>query len=134
MGIPRRHPGIFLFSLKFPVTFRYPHLQSCLISSHFLTPLSPPLHRAWSLRRQTKQSILREVIHKWDNHISKEQKPFAGAGMGHIGKLVRGNPKLLCQNLSVPLSLVEHVDKIRVLENILNLTGSQKILYVLGQP
>ena len=86
------------------------------------------------VKTSDKESILREVIHKWDNHISKEQKPFAGAGMGHIGKPVRGNPKSLCQNLSVPLSLVEHVDKIRVLENILNLTGSQKILYVLGRP
>ena len=46
------------------------------------------------------------MIDKGDNHIPKEQKPLAGAGMGHIGKLVRGNPQLLRQNLPVSLGLV----------------------------
>ena len=55
------------------------------------------------------------MIDKGDNHIPEKQKPFAGAGMGHIGKLVRGNPQLLRQNLPVSLGLVQHVDKIRVL-------------------
>ncbi len=36
--------------------------------------------------------------------------------MGHIGKLVRGDPQLLCQNLTVSLGLVEHIDKVRVLK------------------
>ena len=53
--------------------------------------------------------------------------------MGHIGKLVRGNPQLLRQNLPVSLGLVQHVDKIRVLKNILDLTGGQQILYILCQ-
>ena len=73
------------------------------------------------------------MIDEWDNHISKEQKPFAGAGMGHIGKLVRGNFQLLRQNLPVSLGLVQHVDKIRVLKDILNLTGGQQVLYILRQ-
>lgn len=68
------------------------------------------------------------MIDKGDNHIPKEQKPLAGARMGHIGKLVRGNPQLLRQNLPVSLCLVQHVDKIRVLKNILNLTGGQQIV------
>ena len=51
--------------------------------------------------------------------------------MGHIGKLVRGDSQLLCQNLTVSLGLVEHIDKVRVLKNVLDLTGSQKVLDVL---
>jgi hypothetical protein len=31
---------------------------------------------------------------------------------------VRGDPQLLCQNLTVSLGLVEHIDKVRVLKNI----------------
>ena len=46
---------------------------------------------------------------------------------------MRGNPKLLRQNLPVSLGLVQHVDKIRVFKNILNLTGGQQVLYVLRQ-
>ncbi len=75
----------------------------------------------------------RNKRYKGDNHIPKEQKPLAGAGMGHIGKLVRGNPQLLRQNLPVSLGLVQHVDKIRVFKNILNLTGGQQVLHVLRQ-
>lgn len=68
------------------------------------------------------------MIDKGDNHIPEKQKPLAGAGMGHIGKLVRGNPQLLRQNLPVPLGLVQHVDKIRVLKDILDLTGGQQVV------
>ena len=32
--------------------------------------------------------ILRETVNKRYGHISKEQKPLAGIGVGHIGKLV----------------------------------------------
>ena len=55
------------------------------------------------------------MIDKGDNHISEKQKPLAGTGMGYIRKLVRGNSQLFRQNLPVPLGLVQHVDKIRVL-------------------
>ena len=71
------------------------------------------------------------MVHKGDDHISKEQKPLAGTGMGHIRKLVRGDSQLLCQNLTVSLGLVEHIDKVRVLKNIFDLTGSQKVLDIL---
>ena len=52
--------------------------------------------------------------------------------MCYIRKLVRADIQLLCKNLSVTYRLVEHVDKIRVLKDILNFLGSKKILYVLG--
>ena len=68
------------------------------------------------------------MIDKWDNHIPKEQKPLAGAGMGHIGKLVRGNPQLLFQNLPVSLRLVQHVNEVRVFKDILDLMGSQQVV------
>ena len=70
------------------------------------------------------------MIDKGDNHISEKQKPLAGTGMGYIRKLVRGNSQLFRQNLPVPLGLVQHVDKIRVLKDILNLTGGQQVLYI----
>lgn len=38
--------------------------------------------------------ILREAVNKRDGGIPKEQQPFAGIGMGHIGKLVGADPKL----------------------------------------
>ena len=73
------------------------------------------------------------MIDKGDNHIPEKQKPLAGAGMGHIGKLMRGNSQLLRQNLPVSLGLVQHVDKIRVLKDILDLTGGQQVLHILRQ-
>ena len=53
--------------------------------------------------------------------------------MGHIGKLVRGNPQLLRQNLTVSLRLVQHIDKVRVFKNVLDLTGGQQVLHILRQ-
>ena len=38
--------------------------------------------------------ILREAVNKRDGGIPEEQQPFAGIGMGHIGKLVGAAPKL----------------------------------------
>ena len=38
--------------------------------------------------------ILREVVHKGDGGVPEEQQPFAGIGVGHIGKLVGADPEL----------------------------------------
>ena len=38
--------------------------------------------------------ILREAVNKRDGGVSEEQQPFAGIGMGHIGKLMGADPKL----------------------------------------
>ena len=32
--------------------------------------------------------VLREAVNKRDGGVPEEQQPFAGIGMGHIGKLV----------------------------------------------
>ena len=39
--------------------------------------------------------ILREVVYKWDSGVPVEQQPFAGIGVGHIGKLVGADTELL---------------------------------------
>ena len=38
--------------------------------------------------------VLREAVNKRDGGVSEEQQPFAGIGMGHIGKLMGADPKL----------------------------------------
>ena len=38
--------------------------------------------------------VLRETVNKRDGGVPEEQQPFAGIGMGHIGKLVGADPKL----------------------------------------
>src|SRR5699024_9895303 len=44
--------------------------------------------------------VLREVVYKRNGRIPEKQKPFAGIGVRHIGKLVGADPKLLRQNLA----------------------------------
>src|SRR5699024_1413903 len=51
--------------------------------------------------------VLREAVYKRNGGIPEEQKPFAGIGVRHIGKLVGADPELLRQNLAVPLCLGE---------------------------
>ena len=59
--------------------------------------------------------ILREVIHKGQDGGAIKQQPLALAGVGHIGKLVRGDAQLPGQNLPVAARLVEHIHEVRVL-------------------
>lgn len=35
-----------------------------------------------------------EAVNKRDGGVPEEQQPFAGIGMGHIGKLMGADPKL----------------------------------------
>ena len=43
-----------------------------------------------------------------------------------------GNIKCFGENLPVPTCLVKHVNKITVLEDVLNFTGREQILDILG--
>jgi len=43
---------------------------------------------------QNVKDFLAEAVNKRDGGIPEEQQPFAGIGMGHIGKLVGADPKL----------------------------------------
>ena len=72
------------------------------------------------------------MVDKRDNHIPVKQKPLTGIGISDIRKLVRGNIQLFRQNLPVSCGLVEHVDKITVLKNILNLPRRKQVFHVLG--
>ncbi|OKZ68133.1 MAG: hypothetical protein BHV88_13600 [Clostridiales bacterium 41_12_two_minus] len=68
------------------------------------------------------------MVHKGDDHISKEQKPLAGTRMGHIGKLVRGNAQLLGKYLTVSACLVEHIHEVGVFKDVLHLAAAQKVV------
>ena len=75
-----------------------------------------------------KFRILREVVYEGDCDVPEKQKALTGIGVGHIGKLVRTDTKLFCDDLPVALCLCEQYEEIRVLENILNLGACQKIV------
>ena len=47
---------------------------------------------------------------------------------------MRADVELLCENLAVSRSLIQHDDHVAVLENILDLTRRKKVFHVLGQP
>ncbi len=83
-------------------------------------------------QQAVQMRILRKMVDKWDNHIPIKQKPLTGIGIGNIRKLVRGNIQLLCQNLPVSCGLVEHIDKITVLKNVLDLPRGKQVFDVLG--
>lgn len=48
---------------------------------------------------------LGEPIHKRDGHISIEQQPLAGIGVGNVGELMLGNAQLLGKDRPVTLGL-----------------------------
>ena len=79
-----------------------------------------------------KLRVLGEVVRKGQDHIVEEQQPMARLGVGHIGKLFRRNAQPLRQNLAVAGGLVEHIDKIAVLQDVLDLRGGEQVLGVLG--
>ena len=54
--------------------------RSC--ACHFIRPCG---------KDRIQKGVLREVIDERNNHIAEKQKTLAGAGMGHIGKLVGRN-------------------------------------------
>ena len=72
--------------------------------------------------------ILREVVYEGDCDVPEKQKALTGIGVGHIGKLVRADTELFCDNLPVALGLCKQDEKIRVLENIFNFGTCQKIV------
>ena len=58
----------------------------------------------WILGRNdaVQLGILREVIHERQDRGAIEQQALALAGVGHIGKLVRGNAQLLGEESAGP--------------------------------
>ncbi len=81
-----------------------------------------------------KLRVLGEVVRKGQDHIVEEQQPVARLGIGHIGKLFRGDVQPLRQDLPVAGGLVEHIDEVAVLQDVLDLRGGEQVLGVLGRP
>lgn len=87
---PCRLPYRVFGSSELFITGHIHHLQSELsllvcrrsCPRHFIRPCG---------KDRIQKGVLREMIHKGNNHVAKEQKALAGAGMGHIGKLVGRN-------------------------------------------
>ena len=75
-----------------------------------------------------KLGILRKVIRKRQDDVIEEQQPVARLGVGHIGKLFRRNVQPLRQYLPVARSLVEHIDKIAVFQDVFNLRAVQQVV------
>ena len=75
--------------------------------------------------------ILREAVNKRDGGVPEEQQPFAGIGVGYIGKLVGADTELFGLNLPVALRLREQYKEVRVLKDVLNLRAGKEVLHVL---
>ena len=48
------------------------------------------------------------MVNKGQDHVTEKQQSLALAGVGHIGKLMRADIELLCENLSVSVGLIEY--------------------------
>ena len=72
------------------------------------------------------------MIPERNDDIAVEEQPFPFAGIGDIGKLVVGDVQCSRKNLTVPGSLIEHINKIRVFKDMFNLSGREQVLYVLS--
>ena len=72
--------------------------------------------------------ILREAVNKRDGGVPEEQQPFAGIGMGHIGKLVWADIQLIRQNLTVTGCLIQHINEVAVLKNVRHFAGRKQIV------
>ena len=81
-----------------------------------------------------KLGVFREVVREGQDDIVEEQQPVTRFGIGHIGKLLRGDVQPLRQDLPVARRLVEHIDEVAVLQDILNLRGGEQVLGVLSGP
>ena len=87
---PRRLPRRVFLPPDFFIAGHIHHLQSEL--SVIVCRRSCACHFLWPCGKdRIQKGVLREVIDKRNNYVAKEQKALAGAGMGHIGKLVGRN-------------------------------------------
>ena len=66
-------------------------LQSIKLIYQSTTGFPAPLHQILGPggKQPVQMGILREMVHKGDNHIPVKQKPLPRVGVGHIGELVR---------------------------------------------
>jgi hypothetical protein len=62
--------------------------------------------------------VFREVVNKGQDHVTEKQQPFTFAGVGNVGKLMRADIELLCEDLPITVRLIEHINEVRILKNI----------------
>ena len=87
---PRRLPYCVFCTSEFFIAGYIHHLQSEL--SVIVCRRSCACHFIRSCGKdRIQKGVLREVIDIRNNYVAKKQKALAGAGMGHIGKLVGRN-------------------------------------------
>ena len=71
------------------------------------------------------------MVNKGQDHVAEKQQTFTFAGVGHIGKLVGRDVELLCKDLPIAICLIEHIHKVRILENVRYFGTRQQIFDVL---
>lgn len=74
---------------------------------------------------------MREVVNKRQDCVAVEQQPLTGTTVRDIGQLVGRDVQLLRQNLPVAVGLIEHIDKVAVLENVRYFRACEQIFHVL---
>ena len=48
------------------------------------------------------------MVNKGQDYVTEKQQPFTFAGVGNVGKLMRADIELLCENLSIAVRLIEY--------------------------
>ncbi len=79
-----------------------------------------------------KLRVFGEVVAEGDDGIAIKKQSLSLTAVGNIGKLIFGDVEMLGQDFLITTGLIEHVDKIGVIQDVLNLTGSQQVLDVLS--
>lgn len=86
-------------------------------------------HFAWLGGHNAVQLIiLGEVVHKGQDHITKEQQTLTGRGIADMACLLAGNVQPLAEDGPVSGCLVQQIDKVAVFKDILDLRRGQKVV------
>ena len=76
--------------------------------------------------------ILGEMVLKGDDGVAEEQQPFAGAHIGHVGKLVRRKVQVFRQCFPVAGCLGQHINEAGVVQDVVCTLLRSQVLDVLG--
>ena len=72
------------------------------------------------------------MVHEGQDHVAEKDKPLSGAGIANVRRLLVGDIQAFTEYLSVTAGLVQKIDEIAVFKDILDLSGGQQVLDVLG--
>ena len=76
--------------------------------------------------------ILGEVVLKGDNGVAEEQQSFAGAYVGHVGKLVGRKVQVFRQCFPVAGCLGQHINEAGVVQDVIGTLLPGQVFDVLG--